>query len=74
MTVLETRVLHGHRVVAVSTECIGGKHDVCELCVFADRMHCTTIPCCTREREDKEDVIFVTPDRAALVRMRGRYD
>lgn len=70
---LETQVFKGKEYVAVHTPDDG----LCYQCALnvSDLQGCATgpyqMPCAASDRTDKKSVIWLTPEHAALARLRG---
>jgi hypothetical protein len=47
--------------------------DWCAHCALHKDHDCLEVPCMKSERKDSQDVIFLTSEQAALVRLRGEW-
>jgi len=78
MRILETRHVKGYDVTAVETTSLShdDRRGGCAICEgHAMRLGiCEHLPCEPEQRGDKRgpDVVFISPDRIALARLRGR--
>lgn len=74
-SVFETIVVDGIECTAVLVNALPTKerNKGCSACI-ARQFHselCTQLNCTSNLRQDKNEVIFLTPDQAALIRLRG---